>query len=183
MFVKKIIINTLLTTVMAMLLLFLFAEPQFNKNYLASNLSVDTSNKKCLDSSAISNSLDTTIVNVEAIIAKKADSVKTETKYHYGIASFYSANLEGTETSTQEIFTHKKLTCASNRFKLNTWLRVTNIKNNKSIIVRVNDRMHPRMDAKGRVVDLSYLGAKKLDFIEDGITKVKVEVVEKGTKI
>lgn len=109
-------------------------------------------------------------------------TAKPATKEFFGIASFYSANLEGTKTSTQEIFTHKKLTCASNRFKLNTWLRVTNLSNGKSIIVRVNDRMHPKMDAKGRIVDLSILGAKSLDFIKKGLTKVKVEVVEKGTK-
>jgi len=101
----------------------------------------------------------------------------------YGFASFYSKSLEGTKTSTGETFTHSKLTCASNRYKLNTWLRVTNVKNNKSIIVRVNDRMHPRMDAKGRVVDLSYIGAKKLDFIEAGVAKVKVEVVGSDMRI
>lgn len=110
------------------------------------------------------------------------DSAKPVTKEYFGIASFYSANLEGTETSTQERFTHKKLTCASNRFKLHTWLRVTNLSNGKSIIVRVNDRMHPRMDAKGRIVDLSLIGAKTLDFVAKGLTKVKVEVVAKGTK-
>ncbi|MCX6209491.1 MAG: septal ring lytic transglycosylase RlpA family protein [Bacteroidetes bacterium] len=105
-----------------------------------------------------------------------------KTKFYYGNASFYSKSLEGTKTSNDEIFSHKKLTCASNRFKLGTWLRVTNLSNNKSIIVRVNDRMHPRMDKKGRIVDLSYVGAKKLNFIEKGVTKVKVEIVPKGTK-
>lgn len=105
----------------------------------------------------------------------------SKSKYFYGVASFYSKNLEGTKTSTDETFRHNKLTCASNRFKLGTWLRVTNISNNKSIIVRVNDRMHKRMDKKGRIVDLSYAGAKKLGFITKGITKVKVEVVTKGT--
>lgn len=108
------------------------------------------------------------------------DTVKP--KYYYGMASFYSKNLEGTSTSTQETFRHSKFTCASNRFKLNTWLRVINLSNNKSIVVRVNDRMHPRMDAKGRIVDLSIAGAKALDFINKGVTKVKVEVVDKPKK-
>lgn len=110
------------------------------------------------------------------------DTVKVEPKKYFGIASFYSASLEGTPTSTQERFTHKKFTCASNRFKLNTWLRVTNLSNGKSIIVRVNDRMHKRMDAKGRIVDLSLIGAKALGFTAKGLTKVQVEVVTKGTK-
>lgn len=109
-------------------------------------------------------------------------SINADTSnYFYGIASFYSKNLEGTETATGEIFRHNKLTAASNRFKLNTWLRVSRIKNGKSIIVRVNDRMHPRMDRKGRIVDLTIRGAEKLGFIKSGLTKVKVEIVQKGT--
>lgn len=106
----------------------------------------------------------------------------TKTKYYYGTASFYSRSLEGTKTSNDEIFRHTKLTAASNKFKLGTWLRVTNISNGKSVIVRINDRMHPKMARKGRIVDLSRTGAKKLDFINKGITKVKVEIVLKETK-
>lgn len=96
-----------------------------------------------------------------------------------GIASFYSRSLEGTETATGEIFRHANLTAASNNFKLNTWVRITNLNNGKSIIVRINDRMHPRMAAKGRVVDLTMTGAKKLDFVKSGLTKVKVEPIVK----
>ncbi len=73
------------------------------------------------------------------------------------------------------------MSAASNDFDLNTWVRVTNLQNNKSIIIRINDRMHPRMQKKGRVVDLSRVAAKKLDFIKNGLANVKVEVVEKGT--
>jgi rare lipoprotein A (peptidoglycan hydrolase) len=123
---------------------------------------------------------DTTISHNENELSNLDDSTKT--KYYFGAASFYSKSLEGTKTSNDETFRHNKLTAASNKFKLGTWLRVTNLANNKSIVVRVNDRMHPRMAKKGRIVDLSYLGAKKLDFIKKGVTKVKVEVVPKGTK-
>jgi len=119
---------------------------------------------------------------ISMIDSTNKDSLQNS-KLYYGTASFYSINLEGSETSNQETFRHSKMTAASNRFKLNTWLRVTNLSNDKSIIVRVNDRMHPRMDAKGRIVDLSYTGAQKLGFVSKGITKVKVQVVAKGTKI
>lgn len=113
----------------------------------------------------------------DSLLHQYSDSfIKSE--YKYGAASFYSKNLEGTLTSTGEIFRHNKLTAASNNYKLNTWLKVTNISNGKSIVVRVNDRMHPRMARKGRIVDLSYLGAKKLGFVNKGITKVKVQVVD-----
>lgn len=120
------------------------------------------------------------IVTVNQEIDSDADTIAKQ-KFFYGTASFYSKSLEGTKTSNDETFSHKKLTCASNRFKIGTWLRVTNISNGKSVVVRVNDRMHPKMDKKGRIVDLSYEGAKKLAFIKKGITKVKVEVVPKDT--
>ncbi len=124
--------------------------------------------------------LDTTTILLDSVANRGKDSVKT--KCYYGMASFYSRSLEGTKTSNDEIFRHSKLTAASNKFKLGTWLRVTNISNGKSIVVRVNDRMHPKMARKGRIVDLSRTGAKKLDFINKGITKVMVEIVPKETK-
>ena len=96
-----------------------------------------------------------------------------------GIASFYSKSLDGTKTATGERFKNSNLTAASNSFKLNTWVKVTNIRNDKWVIVRINDRMHPKMAKRGRVVDLSRSAAKKLDFIKKGLTKVRVEVVEK----
>lgn len=92
-----------------------------------------------------------------------------------GIASFYSSNLQGTETATGEIYEHKKLTAASNNFKLNTWVKVTNLRNQKSVIVRINDRMNKRMSKKGRVIDLSRIAAKKLQFMKMGLVKVRVE--------
>jgi rare lipoprotein A (peptidoglycan hydrolase) len=107
--------------------------------------------------------------------------VKTIDESLTGIASFYSANLDGTKTATGEIFRNSKFTAASNHFKLNTWVRVTNLKNQRSVIVRINDRMHPKMKKKGRVVDLSRIAARQLNFIKSGLTKVMVEVVPKGT--
>lgn len=91
-----------------------------------------------------------------------------------GIASFYSRNLDGTKTATGEIYRNRLLTAASNHFKLNTWVLVTNLVNNKSVIVRINDRMHPRMKKKGRVVDMSGEGARILDYKSAGLTKVRV---------
>ena len=111
-----------------------------------------------------------------------ADTIKKDDGILYGIASFYSTKLDGTKTATGEIYRNSKLSAASNDFKLNTWVRVTNLKNNKSIILRINDRMHPKMQEKGRVVDLSRIAAKRLDFLKNGLTKVKVEVVPKGTR-
>jgi len=120
--------------------------------------------------------------NLQIGSLKRADSVVITGKVINGIASFYSSNLDGTQTATGEIFRNNKLTGASNNLKLNTWVRVTNIKNGKTVIVRINDRMHPAMKRKGRVVDLSHSAAKKLDFIKSGLTKVKLEVIEPPKK-
>lgn len=107
------------------------------------------------------------------------DSVILSGKQVMGVASFYSANLDGTKTATGEIYRNNRLTGASNNLKLNTWVRVTNLRNGKSVIVRINDRMHPKMKKRGRVIDLSRIAAKKLDFMANGLTKVKLEVIEK----
>jgi rare lipoprotein A (peptidoglycan hydrolase) len=105
--------------------------------------------------------------------------LKPNAKVLIGIASFYSKNLDGTLTSTGEYYRNAKLTAASNNYKLNTWVRVTNLSNDKFVIVRINDRMHPRMAKKGRVVDLSRTAAKELDFMKKGLTKVRVEPLER----
>ena len=126
---------------------------------------VMVSSKKVMQNIASENS----IKSSNKIAPKKDKSL-------FGIASFYSPNLEGTETATGEIFEHACLTAASNNFKLNTWVKVTNLRNGKSVVVRINDRMHPRMAEKGRVVDLTLSAAKKigLTFLA-GLAKVKVE--------
>jgi rare lipoprotein A len=114
------------------------------------------------------------------VALSQQDSAKVREVY-FGVASFYSVSFEGTKTATGEVFRQSKLTGASNHFKLNTWIRVTNLSNGRSIIVRVNDRMHPRMAKRGRVVDLTRTGAKILGYISKGLTRVKVEKVPKGT--
>lgn len=124
--------------------------------------------------------IDSTILGVDLI--DKVDCVIVTGKLVKGIASFYSFNLDGTKTATGEIYRNNKLTGASNNLKLNTWVRVTNLKNGKTVIVRINDRMHPAMKKKGRVIDLSRLAAKKLDFINAGLTKVVLEVIEPPKK-
>ena len=100
---------------------------------------------------------------------KKADNIIT------GLATYYAQKFEGCLTATGEIFRHNKLTAASNVFALNTWVKVTNILTGKSIVVRINDRMHPNMTKKGRILDLSMTAAKQLHIVNRGIAKVKIE--------
>jgi len=110
---------------------------------------------------------------------KKIDThrIKIELNRISGIASFYSVNLNGTLTSTGEHYYNKKFTAACNLFKLNTLVRVTNMRNGKTVIVRINDRMHPNMLKLGRVIDLSHSSSKKLITSSKGIVKVVVDAI------
>jgi len=93
-----------------------------------------------------------------------------------GIASYYHDKFEGRVTANGEVFSQKNLTAASNTFPLNCWVRVTNLSNRKTVVVRIIDRMH-RLNK--RVIDLSRTAASKLDFISKGLTRVKVEYLGK----
>ena len=102
---------------------------------------------------------------------------KTEpVKVQYGVASFYANKFEGRKTYTDEIFTQEKLTGASNTLPMHTWVRVTNLRNQRSVIVRINDKMHPR---NKRLIDLSHAAAKKLGYTGRGLTKVRIDVLGK----
>lgn len=100
-----------------------------------------------------------------------------------GTASFYSRNLEGSRTATGEVFSNVNYTAASNFFKLNTWVRVTNLKNLKTVVVRINDRMHPKMAKKGRVIDLSRSAASDIAMLSHGVVKVKLEAIDEPETI
>ena len=94
-----------------------------------------------------------------------------------GISSFYAEDFHGKLTANGEVYDMYGLTAAHKTLPLNTVCRVTNLENDKSLILRINDR-GPYI--KGRILDCSYGAAKKLDFINKGITKVKIEVIEWG---
>jgi rare lipoprotein A len=94
----------------------------------------------------------------------------------FGVASYYHDKFEGRQTANGDTFTQTKLTAASNKFPLNCWVRVTNTRNNKSIVVRIIDRMH---HLNTRLIDLSRRSAEELKFIGRGLTRVKVEYLGK----
>jgi rare lipoprotein A len=107
---------------------------------------------------------------------EKTLSVPSVRKTLYGTASYYADKFNGRETANGEIYDSKKMTAACNVLPLGTWVRVTNLSNNRWVIVKTNDRLHARMT---RVVDLSKSAAEKLGYIGKGLTRVKVEVLEK----
>jgi rare lipoprotein A (peptidoglycan hydrolase) len=92
----------------------------------------------------------------------------------FGIASYYADKFEGRKTANGDIFNQQKFTAAHNRLPLGTYVIVTNLRNNRSVKVKINDRLHRR---NKRLVDLSKAAAKKIGFIKMGITRVKIEVI------
>jgi rare lipoprotein A len=97
-------------------------------------------------------------------------------KVQYGIASYYANKFEGRKTYTDEIFSQQKLTAASNTLPMQTWIRVTNLRNHKSVVVRINDKMHPR---NKRLIDMSHAAAERLGYLGKGLTHVRVDVLGK----
>ena len=93
----------------------------------------------------------------------------------YGTASFYAKKFNGRRTRNDEIYNSAKYTAACNVLPLGTWIKVTNLHNHKTVIVRINDRMNSK---NKRLVDLSGVAANDLDFLGRGLTRVKIEVLE-----
>lgn len=91
-----------------------------------------------------------------------------------GLASFYHVMFHGRRTANGEKFSNKALTAAHPTLPFGTRLRVINLTNNRSVIVRVNDR-GPML--KDRIIDLTQRAARELGFQYHGIVKVEVEIV------
>ena len=103
----------------------------------------------------------------------------------FGTASYYANKFQGRKTASGETYLHEIYTAACNLLPLNTWIKITNLANNTSIIARINDRMHPK---NKRLVDLSKSAARELGYVGAGLAEVKVEVLnnyqpEKGVLV
>ena len=97
-----------------------------------------------------------------------------------GISSYYGTDFHGRLTANGEVYDMYGLTAAHKTFPLNTICRVTNLSNGKSLILRINDRGPYVGD---RILDCSYGAAKKLDFLTEGVTEVKIQIIEWGDNI
>lgn len=104
---------------------------------------------------------------------KAHDRLETET----GIASYYTDEFNGRKTANGEIYNMNELTAAHPTYPFETKLKITNLQNGKTVIVRINDRMPQH---KTRVIDLSLEAAKQLDMINAGIQAIKIEVISWG---
>ena len=94
--------------------------------------------------------------------------------FQTGIASYYSRKSNGARTSSGQILYSDSLVCAHRTLPFGTKIKVLNVKNGKSIIVKVIDR---GPFGKGRVIDLSYAAADSLDIIRSGMAKVQILIL------
>jgi len=95
----------------------------------------------------------------------------------YGESSYYADKFHGRKTANGEIFDMYKKTAAHKTLPFNTMLEVTNLENNKSVVVRVNDRGPFVGD---RILDLSLGAAREIDMISSGIVEVKIRILKWG---
>ena len=89
-----------------------------------------------------------------------------------GLASYYNDKFEGKKTASGALYSASKMTAAHPSLPFGTTVKVTNISNDKSVVVIVNDR---GPFVKGRIIDLSKAAAIEIDLIDQGVAKVKIE--------
>jgi rare lipoprotein A len=112
------------------------------------------------------------------VLGKRYTPMLDESGYsEEGIASWYGRKFHGYHTSNGEVYDMFAMTAAHKTLPLPSFLRVTNMSNGKSVIVRVNDRGPFHDD---RIIDLSYAAAYKLGYYTHGTAKVKLEAVTLG---
>ncbi|MFO7973982.1 MAG: septal ring lytic transglycosylase RlpA family protein [Candidatus Hydrogenedentota bacterium] len=95
-----------------------------------------------------------------------------------GLASWYGNEYHGRTTASGEVFNQEAMTAAHPKFPFGTIVHVTNLKNRRTVVVRINDR-GPFI--RGRVIDLSRGAARELNMLRDGLVPVRIEVLEWGT--
>jgi rare lipoprotein A len=91
-----------------------------------------------------------------------------------GKASWYGDNLNGSETASGERYNQNEMTAAHRKLPMHAQVKVTNLKNGLSVVVRINDR-GPYV--KGRIIDLSKAAATRLKMLTDGVVPARVEVI------
>jgi rare lipoprotein A len=118
-------------------------------------------------------------LSITTVVEARPPNVKPKTEE--GLASFYGGQFHGKETASGETFDKNDLTAAHPKYPGGTKLKVTNLENDRSVMVRVIDRGPAKPERReGVIIDLSRAAAKRLDFTDDGRARVRIEVVKMG---
>jgi rare lipoprotein A len=119
-------------------------------------------------------------VNTRSKASKVAPAKTSRTKpYQIGTASWYGSYFQGRATASGEPYDMYDLTAAHPTLPLGSWVRVTNLRNGRAVVVRINDR---GPIVPGRIIDLSYNTARVLHFGSQGLQRVRLDVVNNRPK-
>ena len=111
----------------------------------------------------------------EQQVEQKPKAVEQASKaYQVGQASWYGDLFQGKATASGELFDMYEFTAAHRELPLGTFVRVTNLRNHKSVVVKVNDRGPVNPD---RVIDLSFSAARSLNMHNHGLQKVRIDII------
>jgi rare lipoprotein A len=98
-----------------------------------------------------------------------------------GICVYYSDKFQGKAVASGEKYDKDALTAAHKKLPFGTMVKVTNLRNNKSVVVRVNDR-GPHGGSKAKIIEITSRAAMEIDMIQEGKAKVQIEILELGKK-
>ena len=118
------------------------------------------------------------VANAATPVSASAQAVqKQHSKLLRGIASWYGDQFDGKKTASGETFNQEEMTACHPSLPFGTEVRVVNLRNHKSVVVRITDRAEL---VKGRVIDLSHAAAEKLNMTQAGVARVSIEVLTLG---
>jgi len=112
-----------------------------------------------------------------AMAAQSNPAPKKDRKFFRGVASWYGSGFDGRKTASGETFSMDEMTACHPTLPFGSEVRVVNLRNKKSVVVRITDRAEL---VKGRVIDLSYAAADKLNMTKTGLARVSIEVLSLG---
>lgn len=109
------------------------------------------------------------------VLPASAQEQTDETEIGSGLASYYSRELAGNRTASGEVCNPEDLTAAHRTLAFGSMVRVTNLANGKSVVVRINDR---GPFSGGRVIDISHAAAREIDMHRSGTTRVNLALLD-----
>jgi rare lipoprotein A len=119
-----------------------------------------------------------TVPPVSATSGQKSYKTRRSKPYQVGTASWYGEWFQGKTTASGEPYNMRDFTAAHPTLPLGTFVKITNLSNSRTVVVRINDR-GPVVD--GRIIDVSYHTARALGFKERGLQKVRLDIYQPTT--
>jgi len=119
------------------------------------------------------------VVLLVALVGAKAESPSPRApRVQHGLASYYGPGFQGEETASGRVFNKREMVAAHRTLPLGTVVRVTNLENGRHVVVRIIDRgPYGRNYRKGTIIDVSEGAARQLRFIENGLVRVRLDVL------